>query len=59
MLLFYRDFGDCPMFKRESVRDRYMGHVESHLIHDMWISILGWHLLEGSVYLLHDHCMYT
>ena len=22
-------------FKRESVRARYMGHVESHLIHDM------------------------
>ena len=22
-------------FKRESVRAQYMGHVESHLIHDM------------------------
>ena len=22
-------------FKRELVRGRYMGHVESHLIHDM------------------------
>ena len=28
-------------FKRESVRAWYMGHVESHIIHDMWVSILG------------------
>ena len=46
-------------FKRESVRARYMGHVESHLIHDMLVSIIGCHLLKGSVYLLHDHCMCT
>ena len=46
-------------FKRESVRALYMEHVELHLIHDMWVSILGWHLLEGSVYLLHDNCMCT
>ena len=37
-------------FKRESVRARYMGHMKLHLIHDMKVSILGWHLLGGSHY---------
>ena len=37
-------------FKRDLVRAQYMGLIESHLIHDMLVSIPGWHLLEGSVY---------
>ena len=31
----YEEVGLGLGFKRESVKARYMGHVESHLIHDM------------------------
>ena len=34
----------------ESVRTRYMGHGESHLIHGMENSILGLHNLDWNVF---------
>ena len=36
----------------ESVRTRYMGHGESHLIHGMYNSILGLHNLDWNVFFL-------
>ena len=34
----------------ESMRTRYMGHGESHLIHGMYNSILGLHNLNWNVF---------